>query len=139
GELRYPIPGGFTVDLQFAKRPHAGWAPEQRLDIKYDTVAVAAPVDGDAKREPPEIRVNVVRGQATQPSYSFAEPNVRIGRSAAPVDSMGRPRRNHVVFLEDGDEHSRTVGRAHASIHYDRDRGEYRLFDDGSHNGTRLT
>jgi hypothetical protein len=69
----------------------------------------------------------------------LTEPNVRIGRTAAPVDNRGRPRKNHIVFLEDGDEHSQTVGRAHASIHYDRERHEYRLFDDGSHNGTRLT
>jgi pSer/pThr/pTyr-binding forkhead associated (FHA) protein len=55
-----------------------------------------------------------------------------------PTDHLGQPRHNQVVFVEEGDEHGATVGRAHASIRWDADRREYRLFDDGSHNGTRI-
>jgi hypothetical protein len=82
--------------------------------------------------------ITIARGQATHPSYTFTESHIRIGRSAQPVDGRGRPRTNQVVFLEDGDDHTRTVGRAHASIRYDATRREYRVFDDGSHNGTRV-
>jgi hypothetical protein len=107
--------------------------------VRYETRKTAEP-EGveDTKRDPPQIRITVIRGSATQESYTLTESAVRIGRTATPVDSRGRSRRNHVVFLEEGDAHSQTVGRAHASIHYDRERREYRLFDDGSHNGTRL-
>jgi len=84
------------------------------------------------------LRITIARGQATHASYTFAESHIRIGRSAQPVDGLGRLRTNQVVFLEDGDDHTRTVGRAHASIRYDTTRREYRVFDDGSHNGTRV-
>ena len=144
-EIRCQIPPQFEVQLQLLEQPAESWGPEQRLEIKYESrtvvaAAAAQPVQEEAavRQEPPEIRIEVIRGQTTQPSYAISEATVRIGRTAAPVDNRGRPRRNHVVFLEEGDEHTRTVGRAHASLQYDRDRQEYRLFDDGSHNGTRL-
>jgi pSer/pThr/pTyr-binding forkhead associated (FHA) protein len=47
-------------------------------------------------------------------------------------------RRNDVAFLENDDERNRTVTRGHAEIRYDRGRGEYRVFDEGSANGTRI-
>ncbi len=59
--------------------------------------------------------------------------------SSQPIDGLGRRRTNQVVFVEDNDDHSLTVGRAHASIRYDTTRRESRVFDDGSHNGTRVT
>ena len=102
-------------------------------------VAHRDPRRSDARgRGPPVLRVNVVRGQATQASYTLSELQVRIGRTAASPDHTGRPRHNHVVFVEEGDAYSATVGRAHASIRYDDARREYRVFDDGSHNGTRV-
>ena len=41
-------------------------------------------------------------------------------------------------FVDEHNEHNITVGRAHASIRYESERRQYRLFDDGSHNGTRI-
>jgi hypothetical protein len=135
-EIQCGIPHGFTIDIRYVKQPRADWAPDQRFALEYSDIGdvpAAAPPPG-----PPRILVTVLRGQALQSSYSLAEPHVRIGRGPAPVDRAGRPRMNDIVFVEDGDEHSRTVGRAHASIHFDAARREYRLFDDGSHNGTRI-
>ena len=86
----------------------------------------------------PLLRITVRRGATTQRDYIFSEPRVLIGRTAAPVDRAGRPRHNHVVFLDEGSEHNATVGRAHASIQFEPDRHQFRLFDDGSHNGTRI-
>ena len=136
-EIRCQVPSGFHVDVHYLKKPKAGWRPEQRFAVEFDsrTVTRAAPARGPS---PPVLRVNVVRGQATQTSYTLSELHVRIGRTAAPTDHTGRPRHNHIVFVEEGDAHSATVGRAHASIQYDVARREYRLFDDGSHNGTRV-
>jgi FHA domain len=135
-ELRCQVPPGFEVEIQYARKPKAGWAPTQRLGIDFASRAVTRRPAG---HEPSSrLRIVVVRGQATQRSYLVSDPLVRIGRTAAPVDHAGRPRHNHVVFVENGDEHSTTVGRAHASIQYDHARREYRLFDDGSHNGTRV-
>jgi hypothetical protein len=136
-EIRCPVPNGFEVSLQFVKRPKPGWRESQRLSVEYATRPVTrAPTLGLPAL--PELRLKVLRGHATQRSYTLSEPHVRVGRTAAPVDHRGRPRQNHIAFIEDGDEHSATVGRAHASIQYDTTRREYRLFDDGSHNGTRV-
>jgi hypothetical protein len=137
GEIRCAIPAGFALETRYVTRPAATWAPHQRLAFDYQSreapsVAMAAP------EQQPRLRITIARGQATHASYTFAESHVRIGRSAQPVDGRGRPRTNNVAFLENGDDTSRTVGRAHASIRYDGARREYRVFDDGSHNGTRV-
>jgi hypothetical protein len=135
-ELRCPVPPGFDVEIQFVSAVDPGWRPEQRYSLDYEARVVArAP---GARATAPGLRVEVIRGTTTQPVYLLDQTKVRIGRSAAPTDHTGRPRQNHIVFAEDGDEHSVTVGRAHATIQYDATRREYRLFDDGSHNGTRI-
>jgi hypothetical protein len=136
-ELRCQVPAGFEVEVQYAKKPKANWQPTQRFAVDFGTQAIT---QRPPAREPslPPLRIAVQRGHATHPSYLVQEPLVHIGRTAAPTDHLGRPRHNHIAFIEDGDEHSATVGRAHASIRYDAARQEYRLFDDGSHNGTRV-
>jgi hypothetical protein len=135
-EIRCPAPPGFEVVVHYAKRPRPAWRPSQRFSVEFDSRPVT-----HAPSRPlalPPFRITVLRGRTSEPSYVLAEPVLRIGRTAEPTDHHGRPRRNHVVFLEDGDDHSLTVGRAHASIQWDGERRQYRLFDDGSHNGTRV-
>lgn len=136
-EIRCAVPAAFAIEMRYITRPPAAWAPQQRVAFTYDHRA-SSEVPTTELTEPARLRITIARGQATHASYTFAESHIRIGRSAQPIDGLGRPRTNQVVFLEDGDDHSRTVGRAHASIRYDNARREYRLFDDGSHNGTRV-
>ena len=136
-ELRCALPAGFAVETRYITRAPGAWAPNQRLAFAYDR-RDAPEMPSVVANEPAWLQITVARGQATHASYTFAESQVRIGRSAQPIDGSGRPRTNQVVFLEDGDDHARTVGRAHASIRYDTTRREYRVFDDGSHNGTRV-
>ena len=136
-EIRCAIPAGFAVDTRYITRPPAAWAPHQRLAFSYHQ-RNPADLPTIAPNEPPRLRITIERGQATRASYTFVESHIHIGRSPQPIDGRGRPRTNQVVFLDDGDADSRTVGRAHASIRYDTSRREYRVFDDGSHNGTRV-
>ena len=136
-EIRCRIPNGLQVEVEYIKKPRAGWAPGQRFSVEYSSRAVTKP-SAPPRATLPLLRLTVIRGQAAHKNYVLTEPHVRIGRTTSPMDHMGRPRRNHVAFAEDGDGHSVTVGRAHASIRYDEGRREYRLFDDGSHNGTRV-
>ena len=136
-EIRCAVPNGFEVEMHYVRRAKPGWGAEQRFSVEYESRAVTRAATA-RHAPPPMLRVTVVRGRTTEPAYNLSEPYVRIGRTVAPTDHLGRPRHNHIVFIEDGDEHSTTVGRAHASIQYDIDRREYRLFDDGSHNGTRV-
>jgi pSer/pThr/pTyr-binding forkhead associated (FHA) protein len=136
-EIRCQIPAGFAVVVHYTRRARPGWAPEQRLVVEYSS-RDAAMTPGMSRLEPPNLRVTILRGRATQVKYTLTESHVRIGRTALPVDSGGRPRKNHIAFVEDGDEDSNSVGRAHASIRFEPARGEYRVFDDGSRNGTRV-
>jgi hypothetical protein len=136
-EIRCPLPSGFDVEVHYLEKAKSGWKPEQRFAVDFESRVVTRPTTTRAS-SPPALRMNVLRGQASEPCYTLKELHVRIGRTAAPLDHTGRPRHNHVIFVEEGDEHSATVGRAHASIRYDAARREYRLFDDGSHNGTRV-
>ena len=137
-EIRCAIPAGFAVETRYVTRPPAAWAPDQRLAFDYRRARGARRLQRPRPRSRRACGSRSRAARRRMPSYTFAESHVRIGRSAQPIDGRGRPRTNHVVFLEDGDDHSRTVGRAHASIRYDSARREYRVFDDGSHNGTRV-
>jgi hypothetical protein len=137
-EIQCPLPPAFDVDVRYVKQPRPEWAPDQRMAIDYDARQAVEAAAAPALSMAPALTLTVVRGQATQESYTLRAAHIHIGRTAKPVDGRGRPRLNHVVFVEGDDEHSRTVGRAHASIRFDPDRREYRLFDDGSHNGTRV-
>jgi hypothetical protein len=87
---------------------------------------------------PPALNIDVVRGQAVKRHFTFAETAIRIGRSADPTDERGRPRLNDVAFLENDNAENQTVTRGHAMIRFDTQAGEYRLFDEGSANGTRI-
>jgi hypothetical protein len=136
-EIRCSVPAGFSVDLRFAKKPKPAWGEGQRFSVTFSGQPATAAATA-AGPEVPVLRIRVTRGRATRTSYTVSDAWVRIGRTSMPTDHLGQPRHNQVVFVEEGDEHGATVGRAHASIRWDADRREYRLFDDGSHNGTRI-
>ena len=139
-ELQCTVPRRFSVDVSYVRRPPTDWAPGQRLSVtlapgagrgaSHDDVGEAATL--------PTLAIEVVRGQTEQQEFTFAEPVVRIGRSSDPTDERGRPRFNHIAFLENDSAENRTVTRGHALIRYNATTGEYRLFDEGSANGTRV-
>ena len=143
-EVGCELPRGFRIEVVYLRRRPAGWAVDQPMQIEYEA---GPPAGGEragsehapaAERAHPALTLTIVRGRATSEAYTLREPWIRIGRSAAPVDHRGHARHNHVAFTEDDDPHSRTVGRGHGEIRYDAARGEYRIFDEGSANGTRV-
>jgi len=133
-ELTCEVPAGFRVEVTYLKRAPAGWPADRQLAIEYphQPAVEAAPAGV------PALTLTVIRGSATQDTYSFTLPIVRVGRSQAPHDDRGRARRNDVAFLEDGDDDSMTVTRGHCEIRYSRAGGGYRIFDERSANGTRI-
>jgi len=134
-ELSCEIPAGFKVQIVYLKRAPAGWPADRRIAVEYPIQPEAqAPLSSDV----PTLKLTVLRGTATQSSYSLALPVVRVGRSAAPQDDRGRTRRNDVAFLESGDDANLTVTRGHCEIRYSRAGGGYRVFDERSANGTRI-
>jgi len=128
-ERRVPV----TVAVEYVAEPPASWAPEQRYAISGR--AAGEPVPEGSTRG--AVQVDVLLGTAGADRYVLSDTHICIGLTPAPADDRGQIRQNHVVFV-DGDAASATVGRAHASSRYDGDRREYRLFDDGSANGTRI-
>ncbi len=139
-ELQCSVPRRFAVDVSYVRRAPADWAPGQRLSVTLaQSAARRVANDGDADLATlPALAIDVVRGQTDQQQFTFAEPVVRIGRSSDPTDERGRPRFNHIAFLENDSAENRTVTRGHALIRYHAATGEYRLFDEGSANGTRV-
>jgi hypothetical protein len=136
GELRCPVPVGFAVTVRYVTAPGDGWTAGQHLDVSFET-NVAPPFTDGVVAAPP-LDLTPVRGETTLSTYRFMQPRILIGRTPTPIDHAGRPRRNDVVFADSGTEENATVGRAHATIRFDAGRQQYRLFDDGSHNGTRI-
>lgn len=138
-ELQCDVPDGFRVDIGFARKRPPAWAADQPMAIEFEAgPASARAAGGAAAHAQPALVLTILRGRASAPSYTLREPAVRVGRSASPIDDRGRARHNHVAFTEDDDAHSRTVGRGHCEIRYDRAGGEYRIFDERSANGTRI-
>jgi len=127
-ELRCDAPSGFAARVALVEHAGPAWTPGQRFEIEY-TKAEPEPL-----ARMPGLHVTILKGAASKETYSFQSAVILIGRTAGAVDTRGRVRRNHIAF----DQRSPTVSRAHARIVYDRERGEYRLLDDGSARGTRL-
>ena len=136
-EVQCEAPPGFRLDVLYLRSRPSAWEQAQRIAIDFPAQP-RTPPDPPAETPVPPLRISVVAGVAARSSYSFAVPVVRIGRSESPMDGRGGVRRNDVVFLENDDERNRTVTRGHAEIRYDRQRAEYRVFDEGSANGTRI-
>lgn len=83
-------------------------------------------------------RLIVRAGAANVSEIRLEKARTNVGRAVEVLRSEGLYRRNDLAFSEDT-EVNRTVSREHAHITFDRDLGEYRLFNDrwyplGDHN-----
>ena len=136
-ELQCDIPPRFAIEVTYLSARPDDWNPEQCIDLGFSdqtrgrTRAVKRPAQ-------PPLQLTVVKGRAVQESYTFATTIIRVGRSETPTDSDGRPRQNDVAFLDDQADENTTVTRGHARIQFNAVRGEYRVFDEGSANGTQI-
>ena len=74
-------------------------------------------------------RLIVHEGAANVSEIRLEKARTNIGRAVEVLRSEGLYRRNDLAFTEDT-EVNRTVSREHAHISFDRDSGEYRLFND---------
>lgn len=150
-ELQCQVPRQFSVAVGYVRRPPDDWDDDQRLAVVVsdgDAVgsslnrirrgASVARRDDDGVATLPSLTIEVVRGQAQKRHATFRAAVVRIGRSPDLTDERGRPRMNDVAFLENDNAENRTVTRGHAVIRFDARAGEYRIFDEGSANGTRI-
>jgi len=135
-ELRCEAPRNLDVRVVVLKKTPSEWETGRIFALDYRQAPEVTAVGTDAPR--PVLQVTVLAGTATQPAYTVESPTVLVGRGVEPVDQAARVRRNHVAFAEETDDVAETVGRAHARFTWDPAAGEYRVFDEGSSNGTRV-
>lgn len=140
-ELACDQPARLDINVHFAKKPRKGWTADQRVELTFARENVAAAAKATRERETPAsstVRLVVMRGAAAKRTYSFEQRVIRFGRGEDLAEASGRSRHNDIAFLDDEDEVNRTVARAQAHLQFDAERREFRLFDDGSSNGTRI-
>jgi hypothetical protein len=99
----------------------------------------------DEQKEPPRSHRTptaefvILKGSAEQSVYRLEKERIQIGRLKELLDKEGQMvRRNDLVFLDNEDEINATVGRAHATVFFVRDKGEFRIADEMSRYGTRI-
>jgi len=74
-----------------------------------------------------------------QPVYVFQSSRIDIGRCADVRDRRNRlVRTNHLVFADTDDALNQTVSRRHAHLDYQAAEGAFRVYDDGSEQGTSV-
>jgi hypothetical protein len=128
-------PGPVAIDVDFHD-PGDETAPDRRYRLEFSNPERVVPAQ---PRPLPRASVTVVKGAAEEASYQLSKERVRIGRLAELLDRDGQMmRRNDIVFLDNGDEVNSTVGRAHATLLFDREKGEFRIIDEMSRYGTRI-
>jgi hypothetical protein len=114
------------------------------VHVEFDRVATVAPVVvaapiALAPAPPPEIEFEVVAGSADQPRFTFCLGRIDLGRCGEVRDQRNRLlRTNHVAFADTGERPNTTVSRRHAHVAHDATTGEFRIYDDGSEQGTSL-
>jgi hypothetical protein len=142
-ELACDPPARLDISVQFAKKPRKGWTADQRVDLAFSREEIPAATAARVSRArdtaaTSAVRLVVLRGAAAKRTYSFEQKVIRFGRGEDHAEVSGRSRRNDIAFIDDQDEVNRTVARAQAHLEFDAERREFRLFDDGSSNGTRI-
>jgi hypothetical protein len=135
-EVRCEVPRDLDVRVTVLKRTPADWETGRLFAVDYRPPPEPTPEEVAAAR--PVLQITVVAGASSQATYAFDAQTVLVGRGSDPVDHAGRVRRNHLAFADGDDDVARTVGRAHARFEWDAASGEYRVYDDGSSNGTHV-
>ena len=135
-------PDAIAVEIAFAPRRADHWL-HQEFHVEFDRIEAPAP-PAAVEPEPPaaadfRIKLTIVKGSAAHRAYAFGGGRIDIGRRVEVLDQRQRLiRTNDIAFLEDGPEPNSSVSRKHAHIEFvEKDRG-YRVYDDGSAQGTSV-
>ena len=106
-------------------------APPSPLVEPVETLPVAAP--------PAPIELEIMAGSADQPVFAFQLARIEIGRCAEVRDRRNRlVRTNQLAFSDTDHPLNQTVSRRHAHLDYQPAEAAFRIFDDGSEQGTSV-
>jgi hypothetical protein len=124
-----------SVKVAYVSKTRAEWT-QPDFHVECLRVDHQEPTADDPQ---PRLKLVVVAGSTGLASYAFGAAIVAMGRGAEICDSRGRlVRVNHVAFADGDDPINQTVSRLHARITHDAASGSYRVFDDGSAQGTSV-
>ena len=143
------LPADLTVAVDYVETAGTGWsAPDMHVEFeRLDTPDVTAeaatgtpePAEVPVEEPAPPVEIEIAAGQAEQPAYSFDFARIDLGRCMHVRDRRNQlVRTNHVVFADIDDAINRTVSRRHAHLHYVASERAFRLYDDGSEQGTAV-
>ncbi|HSW40118.1 MAG TPA: FHA domain-containing protein [Acidobacteriota bacterium] len=129
----------------FGKKPGVrgdGISEKIRRKIPAGSVSAAAAGTSEEEKketkEPPDIRLSVVRGSADFHEYRIRKKRILIGLTREVMDSEGRViRKNDVAFTyAPKEEINSTVSLTHARIWFESEEQAFFIMDEGSRYGT---
>ena len=126
-EVRCEAPRGLETQVTCESVGEAG----PGFVVEYERAAAPAVVA-------PPLHVTVLRGASPQSTWTFTDGVALIGRVTDASAHPGQVSRTHLAFADTRDGVTETVGRLHARIRFDATAGAYRVYDEGSHNGTSI-
>ena len=143
------VPPGLAVNVDYLTAAAEGWSvPDvhvefERVDVpltEAEPEPVPAASAAPAEEPAPGVEIEIAAGEASQPSYAFDFSRIDIGRCPEVRDHRNHlMRTNHVVFADSDDVVNRTVSRRHAHLGYSAAEQAYRIYDDGSEQGTAVS
>ena len=150
--LQVAFDGPPSLKERIVSHLEAAGCPVPALDVSVSIVGTPDPewIEPDfnvtcARVATPAVSVHTARlelivthGVATQQRYTTSPP-IAIGRGDEVRDSRQRLlRTNDLVFAEGAGDVNDTVSRRHARIEHDEASGTFRVYDDGSAQGTSV-
>jgi len=142
-------PVGLGVRVDYVDAAGNGWTASD-VHVDFDRVdeplpkpvaaVEAAPAPAPVEEPPPAVEIEVAAGEAEQSTYSFQFARIDFGRCTHVRDSRNQlVRTNHVAFADTDNALNRTVSRRHAHLEYAAAEHAYRVYDDGSEQGTAVS
>jgi pSer/pThr/pTyr-binding forkhead associated (FHA) protein len=123
--VRVRFPADLHVEVETT--PQLPSAEEQWLVVQAESREISAP--SVAAVEVKLGRLVVVRGEANQSDVLLEKTRTNIGRPVEVFKQDGPSRVNDIAFTGDSDV-NRTVSREHAHVLFDKQSGEYRIYND---------
>ena len=133
------------TETVYASERGNNWSHPE-FHVEFDRIAGVAPaptpsVDAEPVPAPEEVqlKLTVVKGNTDRREYVFTGGRVDIGRRAEVLDHRQRLiRTNHIAFTDDEQDANASVSRRHAHLEYNPQDLTYRVWDDGSAQGTSI-
>ena len=145
------VPADLGVTVDYLEAAGGSWsAPD--VHVEFDRVdeplpeptsaeaTVGKPAPAPVPEPPPAVEIEIAVGEAEQQLYSFQFARIDFGRCTQVRDRRNQlVRTNHVAFADTDDALNRTVSRRHAHLEYVAAEHAFRVYDDGSEQGTAVS